>query len=118
MLLKIFYVFGELALSEMSGSKYSCQRNTYSCSSSIYLYKRKKGVSNDTNTKERMVSVPTDKLIIPRIFGFVSPFFENFYFIFLMIVKRLSSDCLFNFLLSVNISWMSLGYSTSSSKNS
>jgi len=31
-------------------------------------------------TKERMVSVPTDKLIIPYIFKFVSPFFENFLF--------------------------------------
>ena len=35
-------------------------------------------------TKERMVSVSTDKLIIPRNFEFVSSFFENFLIIFLL----------------------------------
>ena len=46
-----FYVLGELMLSDMLRSKYSYQRNTYTQSS--ILYKRKKGVSIDTNYKRK-----------------------------------------------------------------
>ena len=43
-----------------------------------YIYKRKKGVStNDTITKERC-QFPTDILIIPYTFSFVSAFSEIF----------------------------------------
>lgn len=62
-------------LSDMLRSKHSYQRNTYTQSSN--LYKRKKGVSIDTN-KRKMVSVPTDIAIISYTFSFVSAFFENF----------------------------------------
>ena len=48
---------------------------------SSILYKRKKGVSNDTNTKER-VSVPTDILIISYTFSFVSPFLKKIIYFF------------------------------------
>ena len=55
-------------------------------------------------TKERMVSVSTDKLIIPRKFGFVSPFFE----IFLKQTDKLEFVFLIAFLLLLNNSSCSL----------
>ena len=47
---RLYYVFGEPKLSAIPRSKCSCQRNT--CRSHL-IYKRKKGVSNDTNYKRK-----------------------------------------------------------------
>lgn len=76
---KMFYVLGELMLSDMLRSKCSYQRIAYR--SHLYILHRKKGMSYMTSTKERL-SVPTDNVIIPHKFRFVSAFFEklkNFY---------------------------------------
>ena len=79
MLLNIFYVCGELTLTAMSGSKYSYQRNTYSCSSSIYLYKRKKGVSDDTNYKRKNGCQYQLTNLLYRVFFYLSALFLNFF---------------------------------------
>lgn len=71
----MFYVYEGQIPSAMPRSKCSYQRIAYR-SHLIYTNERKECLL--THTKERMVSAPTDKLIIPRIFRFVSTFCKNF----------------------------------------
>jgi len=68
---------------------------------SSILYKRKKGVSNDTNTKER-VSVPTDILIISYTFSFVSPFLKKIIYFFTEKDNPYQLDCPSLFLIHFN----------------
>ena len=83
----------------------------------LYTTQKERNVFYDKHVQMKVVIISWWHLYYTAYFFICQPFFEN-YFIFFIIVKRLSSDSLFSFLLSFNISWISFGYSFPSSKNS